>query len=52
MEIWADEDEDQKELNLTIFRTIEEVVGSVLNQGFKILRLLEPRALPTEVSDR
>ncbi len=52
VEIWADEDEDQNELNLTIFRSIEEVVGSVLNQGFKILRLLEPRALPTEDSDR
>ena len=52
VEIWADEDAAQKELNLTIFRTIEEVVGSVLNQGFKILRLLEPKALPTEDSDR
>jgi len=51
VEIWANEDDDQKELNLTIFRTIEEVVGSVLNQGFKILRLLEPRALSTQDSD-
>ncbi|MFL2784040.1 MAG: class I SAM-dependent methyltransferase [Dehalococcoidia bacterium] len=51
VEIWADEDEDGKELNLTIFRTIEEIVGSVLNQGFKILRLLEPRALPIQDSD-
>ena len=52
VEIWADEDEDGKELNLTLFRTIEDVVGSVLNQGFEILRLLEPRALPIQDSDR